>query len=55
MYVCFSLCNLMFQSVYLCRLLHPKNQLIGFKMLALSFILSSFWFYISKKSQNMAK
>ena len=41
----------MFQNVYLCRLLHPKNQLIGLK-LVWSFILSSCWFNISKKFQN---
>ena len=51
----FSLGNLMFQNVYLCRLLYPKNQLICLKMLALSFILSSFWFNISKTFQNVAK
>ena len=27
-----SLGYLMFQNVYLCRLLHPKSQLIGLKL-----------------------
>ena len=47
-----SLGNLLFQNVYLCRLLHSTKLTDLFEIVALSVILSSCWFNISKIFQN---